>query len=241
MFSSNPFFNYLLELNQEAGIELIKAFNNSSNKKTHLIFPSIRNTLNRKRVSEQELRFAFTSLHDYNRLNYLDLNYAIEVPTTKQYQFKGLVNQRSAATDMAFFEHSERKLNIEFKAHNPDQNSFDKDLLKLVNEELPGAWCHLLENENTGTIKSVLNKISNGLINATQSISVSKGNNTAFSLYISILILKKNLLIVFADENLTSNDFTSQIASFLQTYNVKTYNSKQQGKYQIGNWYLFKL
>ena len=133
-----------------------------------LIIPSKRDK--NKRISEQEARFVFCSI-----LNNSDFFYSIETPTEKKYKISG-EGMRSASTDLTIYEYRDgfRKLaNVEFKAYNPRFKEIEKDIKKLVREEITGNWFHLLKNVNSMTLKALFDKIKNALIkNYSDSISI---------------------------------------------------------------------
>ena len=111
------------------------------------------------RISEQEARFLMCLI-----LNNLNIFYSIETPTREIYAFKG-ETPRSAATDLTLFEFREnenkfvRIFNIEFKAHNPKEENFSKDIEKLVREKIHGGWFHLLKNVDRKTLPSLFEKM----------------------------------------------------------------------------------
>ena len=144
---------YLLELVQETAIELLKIYFNKSNRKTYLKFPKYRN--NELRISEQELRFTMTNLH--GQFSHPGLYYSVETPTSEEYSFSGK-GKRSAASDLSFYHNDEKVLNIELKAHNPEQKAIDKDIEKLVYENCNGAWIHIFKNEDRGTVEALFKK-----------------------------------------------------------------------------------
>lgn len=85
------------------------------------------------RVSEAEARTLFAIA-----LSRQSIPFATEVPTSQQYSFKG-ATPMSARIDLVTYRPSEdangamrRSLGIEFKAHNPPQESIRKDLEKLM-------------------------------------------------------------------------------------------------------------
>jgi hypothetical protein len=179
-------FDFLLDLNKRAASELINIHNEQSDS-WHLIFPKKRDKNNpskeTKRISEQELRFAITSLF-IPKKNVVD-KFAVEVPTEKTYNFSGSGNKRSASTDLAFYCDKDKVINIELKATNADTKAIYKDIQKLSTEEILGAWCHIFENEDAGTVKNILEKINSAL----RSYPSNK------SLYFSFLILKTKTLL----------------------------------------------
>ena len=168
----NKIYKFMKELNMIAAQELIKAYNGISSD-IPIKFPIYHNEENegKKRVSEQELRFAMAYMFNSNKIELKDKEYffSIETPTLGKYKFsKKEVSdpdskkqqQRSAQTDMTLYEKKEPIINIEFKANNPKQESFDKDIEKLLSENIHiGAWCHILESANNGTCKSLLGKL----------------------------------------------------------------------------------
>jgi len=133
-----------------------------------LIIPSKRDK--NKRISEQEARFVFCSI-----LNNSDFFYSIETPTEKEYQISGK-GMRSASTDLSIYEYRNgfRKLvNVEFKAHNPRFREIEKDVKKLVGEEITGNWFHLLKNVNSKTLMALFSKMEKALMmNYSNEISI---------------------------------------------------------------------
>jgi hypothetical protein len=127
-----------------------------------IIFPYKRN--GDIRVSEQEARFLMCSI--LNSMNYF---YSVETPTKKKYHFNGGSNddndenKRSACTDLTLWTYEgssfKRCVNIEFKSHNPPKDHIAKDIEKLVCEEITGNWFHLFKNIDSGTLKSLFEKL----------------------------------------------------------------------------------
>ena len=195
MISTYSLFEYLLELNQESANELISIHSGKPNMKTQLIFPFTQNTkkltasppYTNLRVSEQELRFVMTHLHHHNNRHHL--SYAIEVPTVHDYTFSGS-NSRSGSTDLAFYDGNDQVLNIELKAKVPTQASVDKDIEKLVREPSHGAWCHILEGQDRGTLQSIFEKLKIGFDK-----TLKNNHKLQFPLFFSFLILHKRVLI----------------------------------------------
>ena len=222
--TTDQIFENLLELNQMAASELIKTYFNESGKKNSLGFSKTRNGV--VRVSEQELRFAMTNLFDTN--NYAKLTYTVETPTEKDYSFRG-AGRRSGSSDLSFYEDNLRILNIEHKAHNSSQVNFDKDIEKLVNEECHGAWCHILKNEDSGTLKSIFNKLK---------IALKKHGCPKKPLYFSFLILKTRKLITRKGLDSDLPDFDpDQIFNlrYADHHNIPVIN-KQIGDWQINRY-----
>lgn len=146
-------FEYLLELMQETSRELINIYHKKENRKTLLVFPVKRDET--IRISEQDLRFALTTLH--GKFSHPNLSFSVETPTEEEYSFSGK-GKRSASSDLSFYNQNDKVINIEFKSHNPVQKSIEKDIEKLVREPVNGAWLHILENEDRGTIKILFKK-----------------------------------------------------------------------------------
>jgi len=146
---------YLLELVQKTSRELLKIYHKNPDRVTLLKFPKYRN--GEIRISEQELRFTLTNIHE--RLSHLKLNYSVETPTQENYSFSKNGNKRSASSDLSFYCNKEKVLNIEFKAHNVKQESINKDIEKLVSENCNGAWIHIFKKEKSDTVKILFNKL----------------------------------------------------------------------------------
>ena len=119
-----------------------------------LIFPELRT--GNTRVSEQEARLLWcTALQDTSYY------YALEAPTSETYIQSGST-PISARTDLALFlpneSYLERVVDIEFKAHNSEQEKIDKDIEKLIREKRIGNWFHLLSATNSATITKLFEK-----------------------------------------------------------------------------------
>lgn len=130
------------------------------------------------RVSEQELRFVFVE-----QLNkeigedgkYWDVYYSVETPTIEKYYFKEDPpkrddNGQSANFDLVIHDSNYNRVAlIEFKANNPDIHDYQKDFVKLSNEQEDVElryFIQLLENTRKGkdekidTKKNIESKIS---------------------------------------------------------------------------------
>jgi len=70
----------------------------------------------------------------------------------------------SARFDISLYERIndkfDRVADIEFKSHNASKENIFKDLHKLVKENNIGAWFHVLQNCDRGTIKSLFDKFA---------------------------------------------------------------------------------
>ena len=125
-----------------------------------VVFPVFRG--GNARISEQEARVLCCTL-----LNATEFYYAVEAPTVQTYSQRGK-SKLSARTDLALYTNSttalKRVMNVEFKAKNPPQREFNKDIEKLIREDLSGNWFHLLDNENSGTLPSIARKFLNAFL-----------------------------------------------------------------------------
>jgi len=83
-----------------------------------------------------------------------------------------------------------RILNIEFKHKNSGIKNIGKDILKLMQEEQDGAFIHLLENTDSGTLYSVFNKLFKSFFDFQ-----ANWNNENKSIQLLILSLKEKTLI----------------------------------------------
>lgn len=126
------------------------------------------------RISEQELRFIF--IEQFNKTDDVkenELFYSIETPTKRYYYFSGRqprcipekehrdkINNnikkgagRAANIDLVIFQKKGKKINrvalIEFKAHDPKEKDYKKDICKLI-------------HENSDCIKYFIQVIDNG-------------------------------------------------------------------------------
>lgn len=217
-------FEYLLELNQESAKELIKIYYKQNNKKTLVVFPKKRD--NKIRISEQELRFVMTNLH--GEFSHPNLSFSVETPTKEEYSFskKG---KRSASSDLTFYHENSKILNIELKAHNPRQESIDKDIEKLINEPYYGAWVHLFENEDSGTVLSLFEKFK---------ISFKKYTKPEHPISFHVLILKTKTL-------LSRKGMESDLAYFnvnkIFDLNYSEWKNLSVGKHFIRDWQIDKF
>jgi hypothetical protein len=209
---------YLLELVQEASRELLKIYFDKPNRKTLVKFPKYKN--GEIRISEQELRFVITNLH--GQFSHPNLYYSIETPTENDYSFdKNAKGKRSAASDLSFYHNDEKVLNIEFKAHNPEQNAIDKDIEKLASESCNGAWIHIFKNEDRGTVKTLFEKFEKAF---------HKLNNSKKPISFHILIIEtQTLLSRKGKEN--ENNYSNNIFNI----DYPLWHNLNPGKYQFNN------
>jgi len=179
---------------------------NGGTSSEQLIFPQkvqAKGAKLKDRISEQELRLLF--IEEFKKANKA-LFYSIETPTQKKYKFgkkykdiKIDKNGQSASLDMCVFKRNssnyERILNIEFKHKNTGIKNIAKDILKLLSEEQHGAFIHILDNTNKGTL---CNKDKTGVFNKLyKSFNDFKNywKNDDKSIQLIILSLKDKVLI----------------------------------------------
>jgi len=157
---------FLLELNQMSFKYLLDIYDKKTATGGKLIFPVKRR--GELRISEQELRFAYAATLERKGI-FQPYFYSVEPPTAEKYHFKGVVTERSGSSDLSLYEPNDGKkqenkfnrvCNIECKAHNADPKSIQKDIQKLVREEVVGGWGHLLLNQDSGTLRELLRKIT---------------------------------------------------------------------------------
>jgi len=209
---------YLLELMQETSRELLKIYFDKPNRKTLLKFPKYRT--GEIRISEQELRFVITNLH--GQFPHPNLYYSIETPTENDYSFdKDAKRKRSAASDLSFYHNDEKVINIEIKAHNPEQKAINKDIEKLAGENCNGAWIHILKNENKGTVKTLFKKFE---------IAFHEFNNSNKPISFHILILEtQTLLSRKGKEN--ENNYSNNIFNI----DYPLWHNLKPGKFQFNS------
>lgn len=150
-----------------------------------LIMPGLRD--GSARISEQESRVLFCSVLD-KTYGYF---YSIETPTKEKYQFSGK-NPLSARSDLSIwrFDGNFNKIaNVELKAHNPAQDSINKDIEKLVREKVIGNWFHTLKNIDNKTIPALFDKFKS-------SFSGFKSEDVACPIVFSFCVLDLKLAIM---------------------------------------------
>ena len=144
----------LLKINKAVLKELFKSEDNYE----QLLY--LRSIFTKKRGSERiirepELRFAYCDFLNKQKRIY----FKIEAPTDEDYKFTGK-GRRKALTDLSLFEGNNRVLNIEFKEGQAPQKQFDKDIEKLMSENVDGLFFHLIHNKNKRTLKTLINKFN---------------------------------------------------------------------------------
>lgn len=186
---------------------------------SYLIFPA---TAARKiRVSEQEARFLLAQ-----QLEQCGMYYSVETPTRQGYQFTGTQGERSGSTDVTLFERSPtggftRKVLIELKAHNVHLNNIQKDFEKLLNEEEPGVFFHILQAANSGTLtsntseKGILVKYHTAFKNILDNLCLKKDNR--WFLHLVLFCMEPSFLI---SKTIRSEDLTELEGFFDFQYTI---------------------
>jgi hypothetical protein len=210
---------FLLELVQQSTEELLKIYHGEPNRRTLLKFPQYRIKKD-IRISEQELRFVLTSIHDQNK--FPEYQYSVETPTESDYSFEGKIIRRSAATDLSFYDNDIMILNIELKAHNPSPKSIDKDIEKLFNEDCNGAWIHILKNEDRGTVAKLFEKF-------TESFHIHK-HHSKRPISFHIIILETQTLL-----SRKGRDMETRYTDHILNIDYSMWKGKPKGKYQFIN------
>ncbi len=121
----------------------------------------------RIRISEQEARFLFASAIEKTGRYF----YTIETPTKEKYRFKPRTQAQntciSARSDMSIWKWDKQFIqlaNIELKAHNVQKAAVGKDIEKLIRENITGNWFHLLRNTDSGTFRSLFEKLTDSFM-----------------------------------------------------------------------------
>jgi hypothetical protein len=210
---------YLLKLIQETSKELLRIYFDKSNRRTHLKFPRYRK--GEVRVSEQELRFALTNIHE-QFTPHPDIYYSVETPTEEEYSFSGN-DKRSAASDLSFYYNNKKVLNIELKAHNADQKAINKDIEKLVRENCNGAWIHVFKNEDSRTVRALFEKFE-------KAFNKYKPSKKPISFH--ILILETKTLLSRKGKE---NEINYSKESFNINYDSWSKLKNQPGRYRFFN------
>jgi hypothetical protein len=126
----------------------------SQNATSSMVIPKKSNDKS-ERLSEQEIRFLFVK-----ELERREINYSVETPTIKKYNFTDSGNKRSGSLDLTIFHDVGHKLerlcNIEFKSGT---QSCKNDFEKLLREEEEGVFIHFVSKCDKSTLTSGLDKI----------------------------------------------------------------------------------
>lgn len=134
---------------------------------SRIIFPMKRD--GETRISEQELRFIFVEQLNKKIQEGWDIYYSVETPTRDTYYFKGDNPARkddgqSANFDLVIHNSNYSRIAlIEFKANNPEEHEYKKDLAKLNNEKegdgLLRYFIEIVKASDSGTYKNIHGKI----------------------------------------------------------------------------------
>ncbi len=158
-------YNNQQEINQQE-INILEVDKSES----RILFPK-KSSPETTRVSEQELRFVFAEQlkKEIGNGEEWDVYYSVETPTMKKYLFKDNFPKRdendgqSANFDLVIHDSNYNRIAlIEFKAKNPDIHDYQKDFVKLTNEQEDGElryFIQILENTNSNTDSNVKSKI----------------------------------------------------------------------------------
>lgn len=135
---------------------------------SRILFPKYsenRKTPEIDRISEQELRFIFVEqLNKYADEKNIDLYYSVETPTEDSYDFSNTPEPSeggvSARTDLSIYDNQFKRIClIEFKALNPVDKSYEKDILKLKRESAGLKYfIQIIKNYNDRTKENLNNK-----------------------------------------------------------------------------------
>ena len=152
--------------------------------RTKLLFPSYRKGENR--ISEQEARFCFAAAVERGT----EYRYSVETPTLETYSFTDGGGKISAQTDFTLWDldGKTKEFNIEFKAHNPEPKSIEKDIEKLVREETDGVWFHLFKNVDQGTFPALAGKFEEALL--------KHGQSRVRGLFFAVCVLEKGITLL---------------------------------------------
>jgi len=140
---------------RESLLRMREAWEDQSVPPGFLVFPTKRNEA--CRVSEQESKIIAA---DWLRRE--QYPFSIETPTGEVFRQRG-AKDLSALTDVTVYSHGRaglgRILNIELKAHQPNRESFRKDLEKLLREGVDGMWFHTLESADGASWTAIGRKL----------------------------------------------------------------------------------
>lgn len=126
------------------------------NKCENLIFTQERD--GKRIIREPEATYIMS-----NELSKKGISFGLEVPTGKKYQIKGS-SPDSANTDVAIEPYG-KQINVEFKCDQPKREDIEKDILKLLREDVSGtAFFHILKNYNRGTMPKLMIKFETSYI-----------------------------------------------------------------------------
>ena len=183
-----------------------------------LVFPKRQPDRPDRRVSEQEARFAFTTV--LARHSDSGIGFAVEAPTEFKYRFAHRDTDeaeasdprcRRARVDLVLYSLpnvDQPALAIEFKAsghseHANTTEALDKDVVKLIAERPDGLWYHLCEDANRDTLPSIVRVLGNAVRKFSTSTELKKWTDRqdldvrprAKRLSFHLLVLKRRLAL----------------------------------------------
>lgn len=213
---------WLLDICREADELLLDSYAMSTAVPTGdtpgLVFPKRQPDRPDRRVSEQEARFAFTTV--LARRSDPGIGFAVEAPTEFRYRFAHRDTDEAEASDprcrrarvdlvlysLPSMDHP--ALAIEFKAsghseHAHSTEALDKDVVKLIAERPEGPWYHLCEDANRGTLPSIVGVLGNAVRMFSTSTELKKWTDRqdldvrprAKRLTFHLLVLKRRLAL----------------------------------------------
>lgn len=176
--------NKLLNICDQTAKNNFKCYFGGVNDGSYLMYPNYREEKNGVRISEQETRVLMTHILEKEKIYY-----SIETPTKETYSFSG-ARAMSAQTDLTIYDENKNNLvNIEFKAHNPTSKSIEKDIEKLLREDVLGVWYHTFKSTNSRTIPALFEKFIKGILEVKDKIRNKHG------VLFYILVLDKREII----------------------------------------------
>lgn len=192
MVNTIELIDYILEIGKMASAEVIGM--NEQKPISRFIIPQKRDES--YRLSEQEFRVAsINAFQRYNSPKY-ELFFAVETPTIETHMISG-TTPMSARFDISLYERINGKFgrvaDMEFKSHNAPKKNIIKDLHKLLKEGNTGAWFHVLQNCDSGTLRSLFYKFTDSLVELTQ--PGSNGLMPVKDIFFVFLIVDRRLMI----------------------------------------------
>lgn len=118
-------------------------------------------------IREPEATFVLARI-----LNERNIDFDVEVPTKRRYVISG-EKPDTASIDLSVFTDG-GQINIEFKTSQPSVKEIEKDIIKILGEDIYGsAFFHNLKNFNRGTLKTILDKYEKAYQHAIQANDIS--------------------------------------------------------------------
>lgn len=223
--SDNDLLQYMFEISRDASNELTRLTDNPISK---LISPY--NRKDEYRLSEQELRIACINAIQTSK-NYYDLYFSIETPTKEMHMQSG-TTPMSARFDLSLYLKENGEFypvaNIELKAHNASDVNISKDLLKLIKELKVGAWFHVLQNCNRGTLLTLFNKFTKSLTDLKDYTGLKVLPEK--SILFTITVIDKRFMI---SRILDADELTNPLGAFAIDYDLLLNTANNQ---IVGGW-----